>query len=69
MVHVMHTREGDIVPGEWVTPVEAIHRLHRAIEELRRMAAPIFDPSFGEQPMAILAPSEQEVVALKAGLL
>jgi hypothetical protein len=32
-----------------------------AITELRRMAASSFDPSFGEQHPAILAPSEEEL--------
>jgi hypothetical protein len=57
-VDVRH--EGNLVPGEWVSTIEAIHRMQNAIAELRRMGASSFDPSFGEQPAAILAPSEEE---------
>lgn len=59
-VHVSAS-DVDIVPGEWVTTIDAIHRMQNAIAELRRMATPNFDPSFGEQPPAILAPSEEEL--------
>jgi len=50
-----------IVPGEWVSTIEAIHRMQNAIALLRSNAASRFDPSWGEQPPAILAPSEDEV--------
>ena len=60
-VHVAVCHDGDVVPGEWVSTIEAIHRMQGAITELRRMSAPSFDPSFGEQPPAILAPSEDEL--------
>jgi hypothetical protein len=59
-VHVAIRHDGDIVPGEWVSVIEAIHRLQTAITELRRGSASAFDPSWGEQPAAILAPSEEE---------
>lgn len=53
--------DGDIVPGEWVSTIEAIHHLQSAIAELRRVSQSNFDPSFGEQPPAIFAPSEEEL--------
>ncbi len=62
-------RLGDeLVPGEWVSKIVAIHRMQCAIEQLRRDAAPHFDPSFGEQPPAILAPSEDELQASQQAL-
>lgn len=60
-VQVSVKHDGDIVPGEWVSTIEAIHRLQTAILELRRTATTSFDPSWGEQPPALLAPSEEEV--------
>jgi len=59
-VQVSVRHDGDLVPGEWVSTIEAIHRLQTAIAELRRNSAHTFDPSWGEQPPAILAPSEDE---------
>ena len=61
LVHVSVRNDGDIVPGEWVSTIEAIHRLQIAITELRRSSTSTFDPSFGEQPPAILAPSDEEL--------
>jgi len=59
-VEVHDRREGMIVSGEWVSTIEAIHRMQNAIVLLRRNAHPSFDPSWWEQPQAILAPSEEE---------
>jgi hypothetical protein len=50
----------DVVSGKFKT-IEAIHQLQRAIDDIRRRAAPVFDPSFGEQPQPLLAPSESEL--------
>ena len=50
----------DYASGEFRT-IDAIHRLQRAIDELRQRAAPVFDPSWGEQPLPLLAPSEAEL--------
>jgi len=60
------TKTDDMVPAEWVSTIEAIHRMQEAIRQLRQAAMPAFDPSFGEQPPALLAPSEEEVAALNA---
>jgi len=60
-IHVSTRHDGDLVPGEWVSTIEAIHRMQKAVVELRRSAQSKFDPSFGEQPPATLAPSEGEL--------
>jgi hypothetical protein len=49
-----------IVDGKF-NAVEAIVRLQSAIDELRRLAAPVFDASWGEQPMPLLAPRAEEL--------
>jgi hypothetical protein len=60
-VQVSIRHEGDVVSGEYVTVIEAIHRMQAAIAYLRQRSASNFDPSFGEQPPAVLAPSEEEI--------
>jgi len=57
----VNLRNDTLVSGEWVSTIDAIHRMHGAIAELRRASTANFDPSWGEQPRAILAPSEAEL--------
>ena len=58
---LIQSPDGDhIVDGKFKA-IEAIHQLQRAIDELRRRAAPVFDPSWGDQPQPLLAPSEAEL--------
>lgn len=49
-----------VVDGKFKT-IEAIHQLQSAIDALRQGAAPVFDPSWGEQPQPLLAPTEAEL--------
>lgn len=55
------TRDGDLVEGAWLNPIDAIHSLQAAIDTLRLRTASPFDPSWGEQPPAVLAPRETEI--------
>ena len=61
MIHILIQADSDdIVRGKFKT-IEAIHQLQAAIDDLRRRAAPVFDPSYGEQQQPLLAPSEAEL--------
>ena len=64
-VRIEMTYRGDplVSPGE-DTVIDAITQLHAAISALRRLSAPVFDPSFGEQAPSLLAPSETELSTL-----
>lgn len=50
--------------GPAINATEAIVTLQSLIKTLRRENLPSFDASWGEQPPAILAPSDEEVAAL-----
>ena len=52
--------EGELIEAGWYRTIDAINALQSAILQLRNRARSKFDPSFGEQPMALLGPSEEE---------
>ena len=61
-ISVRTPADGEVIHGKFDT-IEAIVQLHKAIEHLRRAAAPSFDASWGEQPMPLIAPSASEMAA------
>jgi hypothetical protein len=67
MIHVeIRNSRGDInLLEKSLTAVEAIQLLRNAIEEIRAFSLHTFDPSFGEQPRALIAPSDEEMAALR----
>jgi hypothetical protein len=63
-VQVASRKYGDLIAGEWVSPAEAINRLHEAIRLVRELSAPTFDPSFGEGHPSLLVPNDAELAEL-----
>lgn len=62
MIRILVQADGDtLADGKGITAIEAITRLREAIAELQRRSAPVFDASFGEQPLPLIAPSEAEL--------
>lgn len=61
-VSVRHGNE-TLAEGKNLTLVEAIVQLQSAIAELRAIAQPVFDASWGEQPQPLIAPNADELHA------
>lgn len=57
--------QGRVISQGWgLNAADTIVKLQETIKLLRRESLPSFDASWGEQPPAILGPSDEELAAL-----
>jgi len=61
VIRVIVQANGETLCDGKFNAIEAICRLEAAADELRRLAAPVFDASWGEQPMPLVAPRAAEL--------
>lgn len=63
LISVQDENDTHIVHKWCSNAAAAIAELHETVKKLRRPELPQFDCSFGEQPLPILAPSDDELAA------